>query len=87
VFGYDFGDPDSRNDDDSAAAMMKGVVVNPFFDWAGDRLPKTPYAETVIYEAHVKGLTSGIPTSPRRSAAPTARSRIPPSSSTSSTSA
>ncbi|MGP3535934.1 glycogen debranching protein GlgX [Microbacterium sp. RD1] len=57
VFGYNFGDPDSRNDDDSAAAMMKGVVVNPFFDWSGDRQPKTPYAESFIYEAHVKGLT------------------------------
>lgn len=57
VFSYTFGDPDSFNDDDSADAMMKGVVVNPFFDWTGDRQPKTPYAETLIYEAHVKGLT------------------------------
>jgi len=64
VFGYDFGEPDSRNDDDSAAAMMKGVVVNPFFDWAGDRQPKTPYAESVIYEAHVKGLTQRHPDIP-----------------------
>ncbi len=64
VFGYNFGDADSRNDEDSAASMMKGVVINPYFDWAGDRLPKTPYAESVIYEAHVKGLTQqhpGIP--------------------------
>ncbi|WP_434810727.1 glycogen debranching protein GlgX [Microbacterium sp. bgisy189] len=64
VFGYDFGYPDSRNDDDSAAQMMKGVVINPFFDWAGDRQPKTPYAETVIYEAHVKGLTQRHPDIP-----------------------
>lgn len=64
LFGYDFGDPDSRNDDDSAAAMVKGVVVNPFFEWAGDRLLKTPYAETVIYEAHVKGLTQRHPEIP-----------------------
>ena len=64
VSGYNFGDPDSRNDDDSAADMMKGVVVNPFFDWAGDRPPKIPYSETIVYEAHVKGLTErhpGIP--------------------------
>ena len=64
VFGYDFGDPDSVNEDDSAASMMKAVVVNPYFDWAGDRLPKTPYSESFIYEAHVKGLTErhpGIP--------------------------
>ncbi len=64
VFGYDFGEPDSRNDDDSAEQMMKGVVVNPFFDWAGDRQPKTPYAESVIYEAHVKGLTQRHPDIP-----------------------
>lgn len=64
LFGYDFGDPDSKNDLDSAAHMMKGVVINPFFDWAGDRQPKTPYASSVIYEAHVKGLTMlhpGVP--------------------------
>ena len=64
VFGYTFGDPDSRNDEDSAPFMMKGVVINPFFDWLGDRQPKTPYAETVIYETHVTGMTMrhpGIP--------------------------
>ncbi|BAJ73975.1 type II secretory pathway, pullulanase PulA [Microbacterium testaceum StLB037] len=44
--------------------MMKGVVVNPFFDWSGDRQPKTPYAETFIYEAHVKGLTQLHPDVP-----------------------
>jgi isoamylase len=64
LFSYNFGDPDSQNDEDSASHMMLGVVVNPFFDWAGDRLPRIPYAESVIYEAHVKGLTQlhpGIP--------------------------
>ncbi|WEK62073.1 MAG: glycogen debranching protein GlgX [Candidatus Microbacterium colombiense] len=64
LFGYDFGDPDSRNDDDSAEAMVKGVVINPFFDWAGDRLPKTPYAQSIVYEAHVKGLTVTHPDIP-----------------------
>jgi len=64
LFGYTFGDPDSRNDEDSAATMAKGVVINPFFEWAGDRLPKTPYAQTVIYEAHVKGLTQLHPDVP-----------------------
>ncbi|MGZ8805435.1 MAG: glycogen debranching protein GlgX, partial [Microbacterium sp.] len=64
LFGYDFGAPDSRNDQDSAPHMMKGVVINPFFDWAGDRQPKTPYASSFIYEAHVRGLTMlhpGVP--------------------------
>ncbi|MFH8250092.1 glycogen debranching protein GlgX [Microbacterium sp. B2969] len=64
VFGYDFGDHESRNDKDSASSMMKGVVVNPFFDWGGDRQPKTPYSETLIYEAHVKGLTKLHPAIP-----------------------
>ncbi|MEO7005513.1 MAG: glycogen debranching protein GlgX [Terrimesophilobacter sp.] len=57
LFGYNFGDPLSRNDEDSAPFAMLGVVTSPFFDWASDRPPDTPYSETVIYEAHVKGLT------------------------------
>ncbi|PZU39159.1 MAG: glycogen debranching enzyme, partial [Microbacterium sp.] len=64
VFGYNFGDPDSVNEEDSAKHQMMGVVINPFFDWAGDRQPKTPYASSFIYEGHVKGLTKlhpGIP--------------------------
>jgi isoamylase len=64
LFSYNFGDPDSQNDEDSASHMMLGVVVNPFFDWAGDRRPNTPYSQTVIYEAHVKGLTQLHPSIP-----------------------
>ena len=64
LFSYNFGDPLSVNNDDSAAHMMLGVVINPFFDWAGDRHPRIPYAETVIYEAHVKGLTELHPDVP-----------------------
>lgn len=63
-FSYDFGDPDSYNEDDSAASTPKSVVINPFFEWGGDRLPKTPYAQTVIYEAHVKGLSIRHPDVP-----------------------
>lgn len=57
LFSYNFGDPDSRNDQDSAPHMMMGVVINPFFDWQGEQPLHTPYSETLIYEAHVKGLT------------------------------
>ncbi|MBI2245804.1 MAG: glycogen debranching enzyme, partial [Nocardioides sp.] len=60
LFSYNFGDPedsDARNDEDSAPHMTHGVVINPFFDWEGDRRLDYPYNETVIYEAHVKGLT------------------------------
>ncbi|HVF92969.1 MAG TPA: glycogen debranching protein GlgX [Sphingomonas sp.] len=42
---------------DSAAAMPKAVVVDDHFDWSRDNRPNTPWSETVIYEAHVKGLT------------------------------
>jgi len=42
---------------DSAAAMPKAVVVDDHFDWSRDVKPNTPWSETVIYEAHVKGLT------------------------------
>ncbi len=42
---------------DSAPAMPKGVVVDDHFDWSQDRRPNTPWSETVVYEAHVKGLT------------------------------
>ncbi|GAB3990751.1 glycogen debranching protein GlgX [Nocardioides marmoraquaticus] len=70
LFGYDFGDEqnaltiEGRNDEDSAPHMTHGVVINPFFDWEGDRRPDTPYNETVIYEAHVKGLTMTHPDIP-----------------------
>ena len=64
LFGYNFGDPDSRNEDDSAPFMPKSVVINPFFDWGVDRPPIRGYAETIIYEAHVKGLTQTHPDIP-----------------------
>ncbi|SDD62995.1 glycogen debranching protein GlgX [Actinokineospora iranica] len=65
VFGYPFGDPHQRDDSDSADHTPKAVVVNPFFDWANDRPPKIPYNESVIYEAHVRGLTMLHPAVPK----------------------
>ncbi len=64
LFSYTFGDEDSRNDDDSAAHMTHGVVINPFFDWEGDRRLNYPYNESIIYEAHVKGMTQQHPEVP-----------------------
>ncbi|MFI7589189.1 glycogen debranching protein GlgX [Spongisporangium articulatum] len=52
------------NDADSIGHTMLSVVVNPFFDWANDRPPRREYHETVIYEAHVKGLTMTNPAIP-----------------------
>jgi glycogen operon protein len=43
---------------------MTSVVINPFFEWAHDRPPRIPYHETVIYEAHVKGMTVNHPAIP-----------------------
>jgi isoamylase len=63
VFGYHFK-TGKRNDQDSARYMPKSVVVNPYFDWGVDRPPRTPYHKTVIYEAHVKGLTMTHPRVP-----------------------
>ncbi len=49
--------PDERNDADSAPFVPRSVVVNPWFDWEGDQLLRTPWSDTIIYEAHVKGAT------------------------------
>ncbi len=46
--------PDRR---DSAAAMPKAVVADDAFTWGDDRHPDVPWHETIIYEAHVRGLT------------------------------
>ncbi|MDX6366829.1 MAG: isoamylase [Nocardioidaceae bacterium] len=63
-FSYDFGDPSRRNTEDSAPHTMKSVVINPFFDWQEDRSPRRQYHETVIYEAHVKGMSQLHPDIP-----------------------
>ncbi len=65
VYPYHFDDPDGPpNTDDSARFMPRSVVVDPVFDWAGDRRPRHPSNVSVIYEVHVKGFTArhpGIP--------------------------
>jgi isoamylase len=47
----------TADDTDDAAAIPKCVVIDPRFDWQDDRPPNTPLADSVIYEAHVKGFT------------------------------
>jgi isoamylase len=64
LFGYRFSDPARVNKADSAPYMPTNVVINPFFDWGDDRPPRTPYHGTVIYEAHVRGLTLRHPDVP-----------------------
>ncbi|MBE9159236.1 glycogen debranching protein GlgX [Nodosilinea sp. LEGE 06152] len=64
IFGYDIEATDdlenldlSFSEVDSAPFMPKAVVVDPGFDWEGDRPLDTPWHRTIIYETHVKGLT------------------------------
>ena len=65
LFGYARGFSRYRPSTiDSAAFTMKSVVINPFYDWGNDRPPRTPYHETLIYEAHVRGLTLRHPEIP-----------------------
>jgi isoamylase len=54
------GDPDDDHepdDDDDAAAIPKSIVIDEWFNWEGDRRLETPFADTIIYEVHVKGFT------------------------------
>ena len=64
LFDYQWTDPRKPNLADSAPFMPKNIVINPFFDWGNDRPPRIPYHETVIYEAHVRGLTLRHPEVP-----------------------
>jgi isoamylase len=64
LFGYRFTEPAQASTADSAPYMPTNVVINPFFDWGDDRPPRTPYHGTVIYEAHVRGLTLRHPDVP-----------------------
>jgi glycogen operon protein len=68
LFGYELGagdDADLKADPrDSAAHMPKAIVVDTAFTWGDDRPPRTPWNRTVIYEAHVKGLTKQHPDVP-----------------------
>ena len=63
-YGYNLGDESSVNETDSAPFVFRSVVQHPHFDWGGDRRPDTPLHETVIYEAHVKGMTKCHPDVP-----------------------
>ncbi|MFG3169100.1 glycogen debranching protein GlgX [Streptomyces sp. NPDC048200] len=58
LFEHAPGGPSSA---DSAGHTLLGVVTDSAFDWGDDRPPLRPYAETVIYEAHVRGLTRTHP--------------------------
>ncbi len=64
VYPYCFGEPDRRDDRDSAPHVPRSVVINPFFDWSEDRSPRLSLHEVVIYETHVRGFTLTHPEIP-----------------------
>ncbi len=65
LLDYVVGEEDRMNQEDSAPYMPRCVVHDPMFDWAGDRSPGIPLHESIIYEAHVKGLTMRHPGVPK----------------------
>ena len=68
LFGYQLGDESadlSFDDRDSAPFAPLGAVIDPSFDWSGEKRPSYPAHETVIYEAHVRGMTQLHPAVPK----------------------
>ncbi len=60
MYGYRVNSPRadlSLDRRDSAPGATKSVVVSDVFNWGDDRPPNVPWSDTVIYEAHLKGLT------------------------------
>ncbi len=51
--------------DPAQPRRMHSVVIDPVFDWGDDRPPRRPWADTVVYETHVKGLTARHPRVPQ----------------------
>ncbi|MGO3566613.1 UNVERIFIED_ORG: glycogen operon protein [Serratia quinivorans] len=62
---YLHGGYDRPDQHDSAGLMPKCVVIDEVYDWQDDRPPATPWGKTVIYEAHVRGLTLQHPDIPQ----------------------
>lgn len=67
MFGYQLEHPDkdlSYSEEDSGPYTPKSVVIDPNFNWEGDKAPKIPYHKSVIYETHVRGFTKLHPDIP-----------------------
>ncbi|HLI58881.1 MAG TPA: glycogen debranching protein GlgX [Solirubrobacteraceae bacterium] len=50
-----------RDDEDDATVVPKSIVIDEAFDWEDDRPPNIPFADTIIYETHVRGFTMTHP--------------------------
>jgi len=68
LFGYKVGDPRgdlALDDRDSAPFAPMGAVADSVFDWSGEQRPAYEAHETIIYEAHVRGMTMCHPGVPK----------------------
>lgn len=64
LYGYTIGheaEDISFDERDSAPFMIKGIVQDPDFDWDGDQAIRRPWTDTIIYEAHLRGMTMTFP--------------------------
>ena len=61
VRGYSADDPGAPSTLDSAAQVPRSLVVDETFSWSDGARPRHHYADTVIYEVHVKGFTMRHP--------------------------
>ncbi len=64
VFGHALADADERSLLDSADDVPRSIVIDDTFNWGNDTSPRTPWHETCIYEANVRGLTMTHPAVP-----------------------
>jgi glycogen operon protein len=64
AYGPDWEGNGPAETSDSARYAPLGAVHGSPFGWDGDRRPNTPWADTVIYELHVKGFTALNPSVP-----------------------
>ncbi len=64
LYGHMQAAPRTISTSDSAAVMPRSIVVSTEFDWGRDDRPGTALQDTVIYEAHVKGMTMRHPEVP-----------------------
>ncbi len=64
IFGHVGSDDTIRNEIDSSPYVPHSIVIDDSYDWDGDTSPQIPLSNTIIYEAHVAGLTKLHPDVP-----------------------
>ncbi len=64
LFAYKEGQDDTVMSTEEQRGAPLGIIIDPIFNWVGDKKPHIPFHQSVIYEAHVKGLTMTHPDVP-----------------------